>query len=108
MPALRFRVKICLNLPLKFSVVLRQTGCFLRKSFFKTLITLEPEVLHRPDASQNDHKSKGYLPIKNRIKTTGIGLFLGFSFMTLWDGVDYLYTAFKTADMFCTTVCNTK
>ena len=37
-----------------------------------------------------------------------LGLFLGFSFMTLWDGVYYLYTAFKTADMFCTTVCNTK
>ena len=69
MPALRFRVKICLNLPLKFSVVLRQTECCSRKSFFKTLITLEPEVLHRSDASQNDHKSQGYLPVKNRIKT---------------------------------------
>ena len=31
------RVKICLNLPLKFSVVLRQTGCCSRKSFFKRL-----------------------------------------------------------------------
>ena len=27
MPALRFRVKICLNRPLTFSVVLRQTEC---------------------------------------------------------------------------------
>ena len=70
MPALRFRVKICLNLPLKFSVVLRQTECFSRKSFFKTLITLEPEVLHRSDASQNDHKSKGYLAVTKRFKTT--------------------------------------
>ena len=29
---------------------------------------MEPEVLHRSDASQNDHKSKGYLPIKNDLK----------------------------------------
>ena len=28
--------------------------------FLKTLITLEPKVLQWPDASQNDHKSKGY------------------------------------------------
>ena len=26
------------------------------------LTTLEPEVLHRSDASQNDHKSKCYIP----------------------------------------------
>ena len=69
MLALRFRVKICLNLALKFSVVLRQTECCSRKSFLKSLITFEPEVLHRSDATQNDHKSKGHLPIKNRIKT---------------------------------------
>ena len=34
MPALRFMVKICLNLPLKFSEVLRLTDCCSRKSFF--------------------------------------------------------------------------
>ena len=33
MPALRFRVKICLNRPLTFSVVLRQTECL--EIFFK-------------------------------------------------------------------------
>ena len=32
-------------------------------SFFKTLITLEPKVPHGSNASQNDHKSKGYLPV---------------------------------------------
>ena len=31
--------------------------------FFKTLITLEPKVPHSSDASQNDHKSKSYLPV---------------------------------------------
>ena len=79
MPALRFRVKICLNLALKFSVVLRQTECCSRKSFFKTLITLEPEVLHRSDASQNDHKSKGYLPDKNVLKRLGYPTFIRLS-----------------------------
>ena len=59
MPALRFRVKICLNLALKFSLVLRQTECCSRKSFFKTLITLEPKVLHRSD-DKNDLKRLGY------------------------------------------------
>ena len=39
--------------------------------FFLTLITLEPEVLHRWDASENDHKSKGFPPVKNRIKRLG-------------------------------------
>ena len=34
MPALRFRVNICLNLLLKFSAFLRQTECCSRKSFF--------------------------------------------------------------------------
>ena len=29
---------------------------------------MEPEVLHRSDVSQNDHKSKGYLPVKNDLK----------------------------------------
>ena len=33
-----------------------------------------------------------------------LSLFLGFSFMTLWDGVHYLHTALKTEDVFCTKV----
>ena len=77
MPALRFRVKICLNLALKFSLVLRQTECCSRKSFF--LNTLEPEVLQRSDASQNDHKSKGYLHVKsdkNDLKRLGYPTFI--------------------------------
>ena len=35
----------------------------LENIFFKTLITLEPKVPHSSDASQNDHKSKSYLPL---------------------------------------------
>ena len=31
--------------------------------FFRMLITLEPKVPHSSDASQNDHKSKSYIPV---------------------------------------------
>ena len=40
---------------------------------------MEPEVLHRSDASQNDHKSKGYLPVKsdkNDLKRLGYPTFI--------------------------------
>ena len=40
---------------------------------------MEPEVLHRSDASQNDHKSKGYLPVKsdkNDFKRLGYPTFI--------------------------------
>ena len=60
-------------------MVLRQTERFSRKSFFKTLITLEPEVLHRSDASQNDHKSKGIIPVKNDLKRLGYPTFIRLS-----------------------------
>ena len=43
---------------------------------------MEPEVLHRSDASQNDHKSKGYLPVKtdkNVLKRLGYPTFIRLS-----------------------------
>ena len=43
------------------------SGSWIR-IFFLTLISLESEVLHRWDASWNDHKSKGCLPVKKSDK----------------------------------------
>ena len=64
-----------------FGLLLENLECCSRESFFEVhnhksgtsqaprfccgsgnLTTLEPEVLHRYDASQNDHKSKGFIP----------------------------------------------
>ena len=43
--------------------VWKSQNLLLEIFFFSTLITLETKIPHRSDASQNDHKSKGYLPV---------------------------------------------